>query len=48
VAKFSVTLSMTWPPHTGTFEGCLDDMHRDPAQQPYVPVPRIWGELKLN
>jgi hypothetical protein len=48
VAKFYVTLSVWWPPGTGTFDGCLDDTHLDPTRQPFVFPPPIWGTLNIN
>ena len=32
----------------GTFAGCLDDTHLDPAKPPFIFPPHIWGALRLN
>jgi len=49
VAEFSVTLSvLQGHSGNGTFEGCLDDTHLDPAQQPLVFPPQIWGRLSIS
>ncbi|MFJ1260882.1 hypothetical protein [Cupriavidus sp. CuC1] len=49
VAQFSITLSvLRGHPGSGTFEGCLDDTHLDPKQQPFVFPPQIWGRLSIS
>ena len=46
VAQF--TLTVRGLSSRGTFVGCLDDTHLDPAKQPFIFPPHIWGALHLN
>ena len=48
VARFTITLSLAGQSAGGSFKGCLDDVHLDPRQQPFVFPPKIWGTLKLE
>ncbi len=47
VARFAVTLSLAGQSAGGSFKGCLDDLHLDPRQQPFVFPFKIWGTLSL-
>lgn len=46
VAQFALSVRNQFSP--GTFAGCLDDAHLDPAKPPFVFPPHISGALRLN
>ncbi len=48
VARFAIMLSLKNPARAGRFTGCLDDMHLDPRQQPFVFPQKIWGQLQIT
>ncbi|WP_146204375.1 hypothetical protein [Massilia glaciei] len=48
VARFAIALDLQNPARIGNFTGCLDDMHLDPRQQPFVFPQKIWGQLHIR